>query len=122
MANGYRQELPIHPDVDVEQLKTLKSWEYVSVRKNMVVGCWKDDPQQYSNAMGDIVQFRAVHDEGRHLVRVKHGPDEKIVELTPALWDEPLTPNSSLVLQRDCPQRAIGIICNPVVQSKFEAI
>ncbi len=120
VANGYMRELPVHPDVDIDQLRSLQSWEYAAVRENMVVGLWRDDPLLFTAAMGDVVSFRGYYEHGDHLVRVMHGPEEKIVELDPSLWEAELTTGSSLILQRDNPQRAIGTLNHQTVQSRFE--
>ncbi len=119
-VNGHLRDLPIHPEVDVDELRELKSWDYVAVNQQVVVGSWREDPYLFANAMGDVVEFKGYKDQELHLVRVVHRSEEKVVLLAPSLWDTPLTPHTKLVLQRDDPYVAISIVPAEVTQSKFE--
>lgn len=49
-ANGTLRELPIHPTVDIDQLRSLQPWEYVMVREQVVVGVWRDEPYLFASA------------------------------------------------------------------------
>jgi SpoVK/Ycf46/Vps4 family AAA+-type ATPase len=120
-VNGHVRDLPIHPDLDVDELRTLQSWEYVAVNEQVVVDTWRDDPFLLNNAMGDVVDFRGYKDREEHQVRVAtHGAEEKVVTLAPHLRDTELTPHTRLVLQRDDPHRAISSVPAAVKQSRFE--
>jgi ATP-dependent 26S proteasome regulatory subunit len=115
------QELAIHPDCPVEELKNLEFWEYVAVHENVVVGTWRDDPVLFARAHGEIASFKRYVDRDAHLVEVsREGHDEPIVELAPALWECPLTPHSRLILQRGNPHRAIALAAGEDASSKFE--
>lgn len=119
-VNGNMRDLPIHPEVDVDQLRNLQSWDYVAVNQQVVVGSWQDDPYLFSAAMGDVVEFKGYKNQDLHLVRVVHGSEEKVVLLAPSLWDKPLTPHTKLILQRDDPYVAISMVPADVSQSRFE--
>ena len=119
-ANGYCQEIPIHPDVNIEELNGLKSWEYVAVHEDVVVSTYRDDPALLTRAMGEVVAFRGYFDRAQGLVRVSHGPQEKVVQLDPSIGAAELTPNESLVIQNDMPERAIAVVPAEYEQSRFE--
>lgn len=118
--NGTLREVSIHPDVDVERLRMLKSWEHVTVHQDVVIGYWADDPLLYDDAMGEIVEFKGYQNREAHTVRVMLGPQERIAKLDPTLWDRPLTPQQKLVLHRSDPSRAIDTVPLENVQSRFE--
>jgi hypothetical protein len=118
--NGTLREVSIHPEVDLERLRLLKSWEYVTVHQDVVIGYWADDPLLYEDAMGENVEFKGYQSGDAHTVRVMLGPQERIAKLDPALWDLPLTPQQKLVLHRSDPSRAIDTVPLENVQSRFE--
>lgn len=118
--NGTLREMSIHPDVDLQQLRSLKSWEYVAVHQDVVIGCWADDPLLYQDALGEIVEFKGYQNGDAHTVRVMVGPQERIAKLDPALWELPLTPQQKLVLHRSDPSRAIDTVPLENMQSRFE--
>jgi len=119
-ANGYCQEIPIHPDVNIDELKQLKSWEYVAIHDDVVVNMYKGDPALFARALGEVVAFRGYLDRDRDLIRVSHGPQEKTVQLDPSVNAVDLTPNASLVIQSDMPERAIAVVPAEFEQSRFE--
>ena len=119
-VNGHVRDLPIHPEVDIDELREVAPWEYVTVREQVVVGAWRNDPYLFASAQGDVVDFKAYKDREQHLVIVGHGPEEKTVMLARSLWDEQLRPHSRLVLQRDDPHCAISVVAPEHRQSRFE--
>jgi ATP-dependent 26S proteasome regulatory subunit len=119
-ANGVLRDLPVHPEVDVEQLRRLKSWEYVTVHEQVVVGVWSGDPQLYAGAQGEVVAFKGYKDREAGLACVGHGPEERVVSLDVSLCSQELTPRHRLVLQRDNPHRAIGLVAGQHHGSRFE--
>lgn len=118
--NGTLREFSIHPDVDPERLRSLKSWEYVTVHQDVVIGYWADDALLYTNAMGPVVEFKGYQNHESHTVRVMDGPQERIAKLDPSLWDAPLKPQQKLVLHRADPPLVIDTIPLENVQSRFE--
>ncbi|MCO6456007.1 MAG: AAA family ATPase [Pirellulaceae bacterium] len=119
-TNGVLRELPIHPNVDVEQLRRLKPWDYVAIREDVVVGSWSDDPRLYASALGEVVTFKGYKDREAGLACVGFGPEERIVLLDDSLRDEELLPTSRLVLQRDQSHLAIGMVPAQHTRSRFE--
>jgi ATP-dependent 26S proteasome regulatory subunit len=120
-ANGRLRELEIHPDLPLEELENLETWEYVSVHENAVVATWSGDPSLFADAHGEVVQFKAHIDRAAHLVEVsRNGHEEAVISLTESLWDEPLAPDSRLVLQRDNPRLAIALVKDEHPQCRFE--
>ena len=63
MPNGPRVSLPIHPAVDIEALRNLRKWEcvLVSQKEMLVVGTWADDDYLWSQAQGEVVEFRSYY-------------------------------------------------------------
>ena len=57
--NSTVRELAIHPDVDVQQLRELQSWEYALVNEQVVVGTWQDDPRLFAEARATWLSFGA---------------------------------------------------------------
>lgn len=119
-VNGYLRDLPIHPEVNIELLRQVQSWEYVTIREQVVTGAWQGDPYLLASAQGEVVEFKGYKDREQHLVRVGHGPDEKVVLLAPPLRDIELTAQVRLVLQRDDPHRAISAVPAEHTNSRFE--
>ena len=58
---GQQVSLPIHPAVDIEALRKLRKWECVLVaqKEMLVVGVWADDDYLWTQAQGEVVEFRA---------------------------------------------------------------
>jgi ATP-dependent 26S proteasome regulatory subunit len=119
-CQGHVRELPVHPQVDLDELRNVQPWEYVTVREQVVVGSWREDPYLLASAQGDVVDFKGYQDRDQHLAIVAHGPEQKTVSLARPLWDETLGPRSRLVLQRDDPHRAIGVVGPQRGRSRFE--
>lgn len=120
-ANGRLRELGIHPDVPLAELENLESWEYVLVHENVVVATWRGDPSLFADAHGEVVQFKAHIDQAAHLVEIsRNGHEDAVIALTESLWDEPLAPDSRLVLQRDNPRLAIALVQDEQPQCGFE--
>ena len=113
-------ELSIHPEVDVDALRSVKPWEYVAVHEQVVVGYWKDDPALYANAHGEVVEFKGYADRALGLVRVARTGEERIAVLDPSVADMELTPHTRLILQRDDPSRVIAVVAAQEAQSRFE--
>jgi len=115
------RELAIHPDCELEELEQLQPWEFVAVHENVVVGTWRDDPELFAHAHGEVVTFKAFVDRQAHLVEVsRNGHEDSIVELAKSLWNCELTPHSRLILQRDNPHRAIALADADQAPSQFE--
>ncbi len=119
-ANGYCQELLIHPEVSVDELRNLKSWEYVAIHDNVIVGIYKDDQTLLTRAMGDIVVFRGHVDRKRRLIRVSSGGHDRIVQVDSTIDLAQLTPAHSLVIQSDRPELAIALVPAVDARSRFE--
>lgn len=115
------RELPIHPSVDIQELRDLEPWEVVRVRENIVVGTWRNDPHLLSAVEGEVAEFRGDHDPERHLVRaVRRGGEEEVVQLSPSLWERELTPRVKLVLHRFVPGWAVNTLPVESSKSRFE--
>jgi ATP-dependent 26S proteasome regulatory subunit len=118
--NGSLREFTLHPEMEVQQLRDLKSWEYVTVHQDVVIGCWADDPLLRTEALGQVVEFKGYQDREAHTVRIVDGPQERIAVLDPSLHQTPLVPQTKLVLHRDDPSRVIEVVPLQTVQSRFE--
>lgn len=115
------QELGVHPDVDADELAGLQSWEYLLTSEGVVIGTWKDDPALWSAQMGETVAFEGFSDREQSQVRVtRQAHDETIVTLTGDLRLEDLQPGARLILQRDDPRWAIGMLPSVNTESRFE--
>jgi hypothetical protein len=116
------RELGIHPDVDVEAIRNLMPWHYLCVHPGeMVVTGYRDDPELFGRAHGDLVEFLGYVDEARGLVRVSHlGHEERIVTLAPPLRERELRAPAQLVLQRDNDRWAIDVVPQEHRESRFE--
>ncbi|MGD9857872.1 MAG: AAA family ATPase [Planctomycetaceae bacterium] len=115
------QELGVHPDVPVEVLERLQPWEYVCVCEGVIVRTWHDDPELLGIQFGDIVTFEGHADRDRRHVRVSQpGREQTIVTLAPSLQIEELHPGMKLILQRDDPRWAIGVLPAEHAESRFE--
>ncbi len=117
---GALHEFSIHPDVDLAQLAQLRSWDYVAVHEQVVVGQWSNEPWLQVNAQGQVVEFKGYQDRALHTVRIADGPQERVAALDPTLWDVPLSPRSRLVLHRDDPHRVIATAPVQQAESRFE--
>lgn len=119
-SNGTLRELSIHPEVDPDCLRSLQSWEYVTVSQDVVIGYWADDPLLYTNAMGSVVEYKGEQNAEAHTVRIMDGPQECIATLDPSLRQQELKPQQKLVLHRADPSRVIDTVPLENVQSRFE--
>jgi len=119
-SNESLRELSIHPDVDVEQLRGLKAWEYVTVHQDVVIGCWANDDSLYTRAMGPLVEFKGYQDVEAGTVQIADGPQERIAILDPSLKEVELKPHQKLVLHRADPTRVIAAVSAENVHSRFE--
>jgi ATP-dependent 26S proteasome regulatory subunit len=119
-AGNQFQEFPVHPEVDIECLEKLDSWEYVRICENVVVGTWADDPVLFASALGEVVAFTDYHDRELGLVQVSEQARNQVVRLATDLRDQEIAGNSKLVLQRDDPGRAIAVVPGQQARSKFE--
>ena len=118
--NGSLREFSLHPEVDVECLRQLQSWDYVTVHQDVVIGYWADDPALRTQALGQVVDFKGYQNHAAHTVRIMDGPQERIATLDPSLRSLELTPRSKLVLHRDDASRVIDVVPSENVQSRFE--
>lgn len=121
---GELREVTIHPDVSVDDLGSLRPWEYVCVFGSgveaTVVGTHRD-PALEGRALGEIVEFRGYHDAERGLVWIsREGRGEEIVWLSPSLLGQRLQPPLRLILFRDDPRWAIGVAPSTPLRSRFE--
>jgi ATP-dependent 26S proteasome regulatory subunit len=116
------RELTVHPDVDHEALSALMPWHYVRVHpQELVVIGYRDDPELFERAQGDLVEFLGWAEESSGLARVSHlGHEERIVELAPTLRDVEIQPPARLVLQRDDDRWAIAVVPSDRRESRFE--
>jgi SpoVK/Ycf46/Vps4 family AAA+-type ATPase len=119
---GQLRELAIHPDVDLDALERLLPWEYVCVHPTeMVVIGSCTDADFFSGSQGSVVEFKGYRDRDQGLICVaRAGHDEQVVRLAPTLREEPLSPKSRLVLQRDDERFAIAVLPCGRPESKFE--
>jgi ATP-dependent 26S proteasome regulatory subunit len=115
------REFPVHPNLDVSLLEALEPWEYVRVREDVAVGVWAGEPSLLAAAQGSVVSFKAICDDSQGLVQVQQdGHGEWIARLARHLRRLTLTPASRLVLLRDDPRWAIGLLPSLATQSRFE--
>jgi len=116
------RELGVHPEVDVQRLRSLLPWHYVCVHpQELVVTGYRDDPELFHRAHGELVEFLGWADRPRGLVRVSsHGNEERIAELAPTLRGTELQPPTRLVLQRDDDRWAIAAQPSERRESRFE--
>ncbi len=121
-GNQYR-EYAIHPDINIDVLRTLQPWEFVCIREQVVVGVWQD-PSLFTAALGDVVVFRQYHDrdQGLVLVEPKDGPGQRVVRLAPQMRKKELQSGAQLVLQRDDERWAIALAESDAskTRSRFE--
>lgn len=119
---GQLRELTVHPDVDPEALRALMPWHYVRVHpQELVVIGYRNDPDLFERAQGDLVEFLGWAEEPSGLVRVSHlGHEERIVELAPTLREAEIQPPARLVLQRDDDRWAIALLPSDRRESRFE--
>jgi ATP-dependent 26S proteasome regulatory subunit len=119
---GQLRELAVHPEVDADGLEQLMPWHFVCVHpEEMVVIGYRNDPELFDRAHGDLVELLGWADESRGLVRVSHhGHEERIVALAPTLLGEELQPPARLVLQRDDDRWAIAAQSATRRESRFE--
>ena len=118
---GQVRELFVHPEVDLEALRSLRSWHYLCVHPSefVVIG-FRDGAELHARAMGEVVDYRGDQDRARGLVRVaRTGQDEIVVRLAPHLADAPLRSGSRLVLQADDPRWAIAMAGDERPTSRF---
>ncbi|MGA2034644.1 MAG: ATP-binding protein [Thermoguttaceae bacterium] len=122
MPNGARLPLPIHPSVDLEALRKLRKWECVLVaqKEMLVVGVWADDDYLWTQAQGEVVEFRSYFRDRRDMAWVApQGRNEEIVNLDRPLQEELLEPGASLVLHRGAPNWAIAALSKEKAQTKY---
>jgi len=120
-AGGTLRWFPIHPSVDPAELERLRSFEYVLVRDDIVVGVWSGDPELYEAALGDVAQFCGFFDRDRGLVRIRReGRSETIARLASTVDREALVLDDSLVLQRDDAGTSIARIDAAPTECRFE--
>jgi SpoVK/Ycf46/Vps4 family AAA+-type ATPase len=118
--NGSLREFSVHPEVDLDGLRQLQSWDLVTVHKDVVIGYWADDPVLRTQALGQVVEFKSYQNHETYTVRIMDGPQERIATLDPGVRSSELTPRSKLVLHRDDPSRVIDVVPAENVQSRFE--
>ena len=119
---GQLRELAVHPGVDAEALSELMPWHFVCVhpQETVVIG-FRNGPELFHQAHGELVEFLGWADRERGLVRVSHhGHEERIVRLAPPLRDADLQPPARLVLQRDDDRWAIAAQPAERRESRFE--
>lgn len=117
---GALREIGVHPDVDLERLRSHRPWHLVMVNEDMIIGV-RDEPELFFLAMGSVVEFKDYADQDRGLVRVAQaGHDESIVRLVEELRDQPLKVGARLILHRDSPSWAIASTSNESSESRFE--
>jgi len=122
MANGLRVSLPVHPAVDLESLRNLRKWECVLVaqKEMLVVGVWADDDYLWSQAQGEVVEFRAYYQGRKDMAWVApHGRSEEIINLDRPLRAQTLQPGMSVVLHRNAANWAIAVLSKEQAQSKY---
>jgi SpoVK/Ycf46/Vps4 family AAA+-type ATPase len=120
--NGQQRELPVAEHVDLEKLKTLKSWEFVKVHPTelIVVGV-ECDPALFGRAHGEVASFKSYIDKKMGLIVVsRFGREEEIVTLSEELRGDELKLGSRLVLHRDNPRLVIDVISDRQTESKYE--
>ena len=119
---GQLRELAVHPGVDLEALRALMPWHYVRVHpRELVVIGYRNDPDLFEWAQGELVEFLGWVDASAGLVRVSHlGHEERIVELAPSLRSEDIQPPARLVLQRDDDRWAIALVPHQRIESRYE--
>ena len=122
MPNGSRLPLPIHPTVDLDALRKLRKWECVLVaqKEMLVVGLWADDDYLWTQAQGDVVEFRSYFRDRRDMAWVApQGRNEEIVNLDRPLQEELLEVGTSLVLHRGAANWAIAALSKEKAQTKY---
>ncbi len=115
-------ELAIHPEVDIARLRDLEPWEPVRVhtKEQVLIGV-ADDAGARARALGEVVEMRGWHADGREQVHVARvGGQEDIVQIARCLRDEPLRPGDRLVLSREAPGWAIARAASISSNSRFE--
>jgi len=114
------RELSVHPDVSLDQLRTIQPWEYVRVHENVVVGVRVDDPTLLESSLGEIVTFQG-YAGSSSLARVTRlGNTEEIVRLASSISQQTIPPHAKLVLMRDNPRWAIACLPSQPSTSRFE--
>lgn len=116
------RELPIHPDVAVDDVAGLEPWHWVEVdvKEHVVIGVLRDDAA-FTRAHGDVVEVRQWESRADGTVRVAHGGGrEEVVRLAPALRAHAVAPLDRLVLSREAPGWAIARTQRLGVHSRFE--
>ncbi len=111
------REMSVHPDVDVEDLRQLRPWEYVRVNEQVVVGTWSGDDYLFESSFGEVVTFVDYADDEKQLARVTRvGQGEEVVMLAEPVRAQELQARAKLVLARDNPRWALA--CLPAAQAK----
>ncbi|MBI4881881.1 MAG: AAA family ATPase [Planctomycetes bacterium] len=120
-AGGEARELPIHPSVDLAELRDLEPWEVVRVRENVVIGAWRGDACLLPAAEGEVAEFRGLFDREGCLARVvRRGGEEEVVRLARSLRERPIPARAKLVLHRSLPGWAIDVLPADSARSRFE--
>jgi ATP-dependent 26S proteasome regulatory subunit len=115
------QELGVHPTVDYDDLARLQPWEWVLVNDGVVIGTWQNDAALLGTQLGEIVTFEGFADREQAQVRVtRPGHDETIVTLAGEVRLADIQVGARLILQRDDPRWAIGMLPATNVESRFE--
>ncbi len=119
---GQLRELGLHPDVSLESVRSLESWEFACVHATeLVVTGVHRDPELFARAHGEVAEFRGWQDKELGLVRVTSGSHgETIVSLPSTLREAELRVDDGLVLQRDDPSRCIARVERGVESSPYE--
>lgn len=116
------RELPIHPGVDLSLLMGLEPWHWVRVhaKEHVVIGV-STDPDDFTRAHGEVVEFKDWQDREAGLLRVTQlGGQEQVVRLAPSLGQQAPQPLDRLVLCRDTPSWAIARADRQAARSRFE--
>jgi ATP-dependent 26S proteasome regulatory subunit len=114
------REFGLHPEVNPEDVRNLKPWQYVRVHENVVIGVFADD-RLFETSHGEIVSFQGYHGEDRRYARVSRaGNIEDVVRLAEHINEPGLTVGCKLVLLRDDPRWAIASLPACQAVSRFE--
>jgi ATP-dependent 26S proteasome regulatory subunit len=120
--NGQRRELPVADTVDWSEIENLAPWDMVRVCPNelIVVGTCRDDAL-HARAHGETATFENYLNRDQGLAAVtRFGRDAEVVLLCPTLRHETLRAGDRLILHRDNPGWAIGVLPGRRSESKFE--
>ena len=119
---GVWRALPVHPDVDVEQLRDLKPWEYAEVnpKEGIVVGVCANEAL-YELSLGEVVELKSYVDPARGLVAVNRtGHAESVVQLAEHLRERQWPMGTRFVLLRDNESLAVTALPSEETRTQFD--